>query len=282
MSRLGFVGTQYFDENGDPLAGGKMFFYEPGTSTLSGTFSDSAQTIANANPVILTADGRQPDIFYDGQRRCVITDANDVVVDERDPVGDESAIGGINDLSNVNISAPADNQILQYDAPSQEWRNESAATGVTSLGDLSDVTLTSLSDGEILQYDTVDSMWKNEPEPAGGGGDEWWLYEGIIRQAGGVISTVDTHYFYEEDGAYTITLASPKSGGDNSRMMFTLTGIIDNTFPKITIQDVFTNEIGFLGYDVAQNGDNVCQSAGFIFRDGAWIPYLSHKRTIGI
>lgn len=44
-------GTNY------PLAGGKVFTYQAGTSTPLGTFTDSSGSVANANPVILDANG---------------------------------------------------------------------------------------------------------------------------------------------------------------------------------------------------------------------------------
>lgn len=87
MARLDNIGKQFFDANGDPLAGGKLYFYASGTSTLATTYSDSALSSANANPVILSADGRMPDVFYAGFLKIVLTDANDVVIETRDPVG---------------------------------------------------------------------------------------------------------------------------------------------------------------------------------------------------
>ena len=88
MPRLGDIGRQYFDSNGDPLAGGKLYFYESGTSSPVTTFSDEDLQIPNTNPVILTADGRQPEIFFVGVVKIVLTDANDVQIEERDPIKD--------------------------------------------------------------------------------------------------------------------------------------------------------------------------------------------------
>ena len=86
MPRLGNIGEQYFDANGDPLGGGKLFFYDSGTTTPATTYSDEAETTANANPVVLDAAGRQPDIFYTGSLKVVLTDSDDAIVEERDPV----------------------------------------------------------------------------------------------------------------------------------------------------------------------------------------------------
>lgn len=80
--------AQYFDDNGDPLGGGKLHFYETGTTTEATTYSDEAETTANANPVILDAAGRQPDIFFTGQLKVVLKDADDVTIETADPVGE--------------------------------------------------------------------------------------------------------------------------------------------------------------------------------------------------
>lgn len=90
MSRYGVAGMTYTDNNGEPLSGGKLYFYETGTTTPKNTYSDSAETIANANPVLLDAAGRQPDIFFSGYAKIVIKDANNVQIDSADPVGEPS------------------------------------------------------------------------------------------------------------------------------------------------------------------------------------------------
>ena len=90
MSRFGTIGEQYFDDSGDPLISGKLFFDEPGTTTDKDTFADVGLTITNTNPVILTAAGRQPNIFFSGLARAVLTDKDSVQIEVRDPVGDET------------------------------------------------------------------------------------------------------------------------------------------------------------------------------------------------
>lgn len=49
---------QAFDNNGLPLAGGKLYTYTAGTTTPLSTYTDSTLGVANANPVILDAYGR--------------------------------------------------------------------------------------------------------------------------------------------------------------------------------------------------------------------------------
>lgn len=49
---------QLFDEYGDPLNGGKIESYIGGTSTPKATYTDSGGLTANANPIVLSASGR--------------------------------------------------------------------------------------------------------------------------------------------------------------------------------------------------------------------------------
>lgn len=88
MSRFGTLGTQYFDNSGDPLAYGFIQFYESGTTTPKNTYADINQTVLNANPLPLTASGRQPNCFFDGVARAILYDSEMGQIEVRDPVGD--------------------------------------------------------------------------------------------------------------------------------------------------------------------------------------------------
>ena len=88
MARFGDLDTQYFDDAGDPLVSGKVYFYESGTTTLKNTYADVNYTIANTNPVILTAAGRLPNVFFQGSAKAILTTSAGVQIQVRDPVGD--------------------------------------------------------------------------------------------------------------------------------------------------------------------------------------------------
>lgn len=91
MSRFGSIGKQYFDDAGDPLISGKLYFYESGTSTPKDTFADINEEVLNTNPVILTAAGRQPDVFFTGSAKVILTKSDGTQIEARDPIG--SGIG---------------------------------------------------------------------------------------------------------------------------------------------------------------------------------------------
>lgn len=52
------------DATGAPYPGGKLFFYESGTTTKQNTYSDEGLTIANSNPVVLDSAGRYPNAIF--------------------------------------------------------------------------------------------------------------------------------------------------------------------------------------------------------------------------
>lgn len=54
------VGWQAFDNNGQPLAGGKIYSYQAGTTTPATTYTTSAGNIQHSNPIVLDAYGRVP------------------------------------------------------------------------------------------------------------------------------------------------------------------------------------------------------------------------------
>ena len=87
MARFGDF-DQYLDDAGDPLVEGKLYFYESGTTTPKTTFADINNSIPNTNPVLLSAAGRQPNIFFDGVAKVILTDNNDVQIAVRDPAGE--------------------------------------------------------------------------------------------------------------------------------------------------------------------------------------------------
>jgi hypothetical protein len=70
---------RYLDSNGNPLASGKLYTYQAGTTTPQATYTDSTGGTPNANPIVLDADGEaamwlNPDYSY----KFVLKDSSDV------------------------------------------------------------------------------------------------------------------------------------------------------------------------------------------------------------
>ena len=70
---------QFCDSNGQPLAGGKVWFYVVGTTTPKTTYQDSGLTVPNSNPVILNAAGRAT-IWGSGSFRQIVYDVNNNLI----------------------------------------------------------------------------------------------------------------------------------------------------------------------------------------------------------
>jgi hypothetical protein len=60
LSPYAGAGAQFFDNNGNPLAGGLIYTYAAGTTTPAATFTSSSGGTANANPIVLVSAGRTP------------------------------------------------------------------------------------------------------------------------------------------------------------------------------------------------------------------------------
>jgi len=58
LSPIGGAGWQFFDNNGAPLTGGKLYTYAAGTTTPQTTYTTNSGSTAHANPIILDSAGR--------------------------------------------------------------------------------------------------------------------------------------------------------------------------------------------------------------------------------
>jgi hypothetical protein len=60
LSPLGGAASQFFDNNGVILSGGKIYTYAAGTTTPRATYTSSSGATPHANPIILDSAGRVP------------------------------------------------------------------------------------------------------------------------------------------------------------------------------------------------------------------------------
>lgn len=92
----GVLKQRFFDLNGYPLTGGKLYSYEAGTSTPLATYTDISQSVENPNPVILDSAG-YADVWLGGTNyKFMLYDQNDVFqfsVDDVSASGVEGSVG---------------------------------------------------------------------------------------------------------------------------------------------------------------------------------------------
>lgn len=80
---------------------------------------------------------------------------------------EETSLG---EISDVLISNPDDQDILQFNESLMVWENVPLPSlPIGNLDDIGDVTITTVADGEVLTWDSATSRWVNQA-PTGGGG----------------------------------------------------------------------------------------------------------------
>jgi len=80
-------GFQFFTTTGIPLAGGKIYTYQAGSSTPLATYTDNTGATANANPIVLGTDGRPATeiwLTYGYNYKFVLKDASDSTIQTYD------------------------------------------------------------------------------------------------------------------------------------------------------------------------------------------------------
>ena len=95
MDQFSYPKFKAFDDNGNPLVGGKLYTYEPGTTTDKDCYTSAAGTTPLSNPVILDSNGEAL-IYTDGLYDLILTDADDVTLWTMSSVGGSAvtAAGG--------------------------------------------------------------------------------------------------------------------------------------------------------------------------------------------
>ena len=83
---------QYFTAGGIPLVGGKVYTYAAGTTTPLATYTTSAASTPNANPVILDSRGEASIFFSAANYKIVVKDSLDSTIWTQDNLpGDQAA-----------------------------------------------------------------------------------------------------------------------------------------------------------------------------------------------
>lgn len=71
VTPMPMIRARFFDDNARPLSGGKIYTYEPNSTTPKTTYKDLAATTPNTNPILLDVAG-EADIYFDGQYRVIV------------------------------------------------------------------------------------------------------------------------------------------------------------------------------------------------------------------
>lgn len=109
LSPVGGAGAQFFNNSGVPLAGGKLYTYQAGTTTPQTTYTTNAGNVAHTNPIILDSAGRVPNggeiwLLISTNYKFVLNTSTDVLIATWDNI---TGINGTGIASNASV--------IQYD-----------------------------------------------------------------------------------------------------------------------------------------------------------------------
>lgn len=130
VTSMPMIRARFFDDNGRPLSGGKIYTYEPNTTTPKTTYKDLAATTPNTNPILLDVAG-EADIYFDGLYRVVVQSWRGEQLYDKDNIG---ALAQIKASFVVDASGKSQQQINDE----QQQFNNSVTTRVASTSLLRD------------------------------------------------------------------------------------------------------------------------------------------------
>jgi hypothetical protein len=112
LSFIGGAGWQFFDDNGDPLSGGKIYTYAAGTTSPLTTYTSRDGLTPNANPIVLDAAGRTPQEIWSTEGllyKYVVKTSTDVLIRSWDNIGGSVVSSDLaQDLANTTDNAKGD------------------------------------------------------------------------------------------------------------------------------------------------------------------------------
>lgn len=81
-------GHQFDDDNGNPLAGGKLYVFDAGTTSERTAYKDAAEGTPWTQPIVLDSAGRLTSSVYvpEGSWKFLLTDASDVTITTDDDI----------------------------------------------------------------------------------------------------------------------------------------------------------------------------------------------------
>ena len=104
--------SQQFDELGEPLNGGLLYFFAAGTTTPQSAYQDVALTLPYPNPIVLDSAGRVPPFYLaDGQIKIRLANAagvTQVAADNLLVVGASSGAGSPPSVDATTVLATGD------------------------------------------------------------------------------------------------------------------------------------------------------------------------------
>ncbi len=135
--------------DGTPNAGGKVYTYQAGTTTLATTYSDPDLTTPNTNPIILDAEGCA-DVWFSGPYKLVCQDANGVQLWSADHL--------FGFKSSLFCSLPVQDQdkLLAWDSVTRKFKNSNLTLATIETA-VNSFNVALLNNGAVVVADVGDT-----------------------------------------------------------------------------------------------------------------------------
>jgi hypothetical protein len=170
--------------DGALLSGALLNWYDTGTANRHDTYTSSALSVANTNPVVADSQGRFPQIWLaSGSYKFVLTDASGVVIRTQDPYVVDAAAPTIAAALNNFLAGLAALPIANGGTGQTSAANAIAALGGMPLtGGAFTGDITKSTKGGYLYFNTaamasgkVYLTASGDPDPRGGVAGSVWL-----------------------------------------------------------------------------------------------------------
>lgn len=149
------------DASGNPAAGWKVYTYEAGTTTPKATYTTSAASVANTNPVVLDSRG-EATIWLTGTYKIRLTTGADALVWEDDNVSDGTTNGSFTNATFTGTLTISSTSVTWSGNPTHSgnhtFTGNVSVNGNTTLGNAS---------GDTLTVNPNAVTWANNPTHSG-------------------------------------------------------------------------------------------------------------------
>lgn len=213
---------RYFTASGEPLAGGKLYTYIAGTTTPQATYTDATETTANANPIILDANGECSLWLGSSSYKILLTDSADVSQWTQDYVNQSSiqSLASADYLENLGITCSTNSNALTVNVKTASgdvpgvgspvragFRSSSLASGLVSLVEIISPLSMTVSAGSTLGHTS---------------GVDLYIYVYLINY-NGVAELAVSGTFYPESSLVTTVAEGGAGGADTLATIYSIT-----------------------------------------------------------
>jgi len=194
---------RFFDANGDPLVGGKLYTYQAGTTTPKTTYT-SPGGAANANPVILDANGECDVWILEGESyKFLLANSSDVTQWTVDDISLSSATADSTTTKTTTYTATVNDDIILVETASAWTLSLFTASGnsgkllriLKTSSDTNELTIDPNSTETINGFSTVKLKYQFDEITLISNGTNWNIHSQI--------KSPTTQRFTSGSGTYT-------------------------------------------------------------------------------